>query len=338
MHRSGYRVVGFLLAALSLATPVLVGTAAPAQTSGPAIADAPSLSPGDAWTVRYSDGTRATRKFLREEAGVLIFQVSQTAPGGSASQGLLHLTHDLSTVRMLDAAGAELQRFDPHSLGLQFPLTVGKEWQGTARRFDEGKDAGTFAGTYKVVGIESVRVPAGTFRAFRVQGETYEVHAPTKRWRFIHWYAPDVRTEAKLAAMEPDGSVTEVELVESRPAGHVPRPARGATDASEAFLGVWEGHWKEMILAMRLTVERIEGDDVTAVYWRGAYIFPGLQRPSQQRVEGKLLDARTLRFEVWDDANSRWAEATYTLNSDGTLTGAWKSGDVTATGILKKEP
>jgi hypothetical protein len=81
---------------------------------------------------------------------------------------------------MVDAGGAELQRFDPHSLGLQFPLTVGKEWQSSSRRFDEGKDAGTFIGTYKVTAIETVTVPAGTFRAFRVEGQTYEVRAPTK--------------------------------------------------------------------------------------------------------------------------------------------------------------
>jgi hypothetical protein len=110
-----------------------------------------------------------------------------------------------------------------------------------------------------------------------------------------------------------------------------------AKEVSEAFLGLWEGHWKEMVLATRLTVERIEGDTVTAVYWRGAYIFPGLQRPSQQRVEGKFLDARTVRFEIWDDANSRWAEATYTLSSDGTLAARWSSGSVVATGVLKKE-
>jgi hypothetical protein len=139
--------------------------------------------------------------------------------------------------------------------------------------------------------------------------------------------------EVKLAAMEPDLSVTEVELVEFQPAGHVSTPARGAKDVSEAFLGVWEGLWKEMFLPMRLTVERIEGDNVTAMYWRGAYIFPGLQRPSQQRVEGTFVDAKTVRFEVWDDANQRWAEPTYTLNNDGTLTGTWRSGGVTATGI-----
>jgi hypothetical protein len=338
MRQSGHGAVGFLFAGLSLAALVLMGTAAPAQTSGPAMADQPTLVPGDTWTVRYSDGTRATRKFLREDAGVLVFEVSQTSQRGGAARGQLHLTRDLSTVRMLDAGGAELQRFDPHSLGLQFPLSVGKEWQGTCERFDEGRTAGTFAGTYKVVGIESVTVPAGMFQAFRLEGQTYEVQAPGKRWRFIHWYAPAVRNEAKLAAMDPDGNVTEVELVEFRPAGRVPPSAHKTRKGAEAFLGVWEGHWKENVLATRLTVERIEGDTVIAVYWRGAYIFPGLQRPSQQRVEGKFLDAKTLRFEVWDDANQRWAEATYTMNRDRTLSAKWRSGGVAATGILKKEP
>jgi hypothetical protein len=326
------------VAALSVAALALVGTTAPAQTSAPASVDAPSLTPGDAWTVRYSDGTRASKKFLREEAGILVFEVSQTPQGRGASQGLLHLTRDLSTVRLLDAAGMELQRFVPHSLGLQFPLTIGKVWQGTSQRVDAGKDAGTFVGRYTVTGIETVTVPAGTFRAFRVEGQTYEVRAPTNRWRFVHWYAPEVRTEVKLQATEPDGRVTEVELVEFRPASHVSLSARGTKEMSEAFLGVWEGHWKETLLAMRLTVERIEGDAVTAVYWRGAYMFPGLQRPSQQRVEGRFHDARTVRFEVWDDANSRWAEATYTLSTDGTLAARWSSGSVVVTGVLKKEP
>lgn len=137
MHRSGHGAVGFLMVGLSLASLVLGGTASPAQTSGPAIADAPSLTPGDTWTVRYSDGTRASTTFLKEDAGVLVFEVAQTSQRGGVSRGLLHRTRDLSTVRMLDAGGTELQRFDPHSLGLQFPLTVGKEWQGTCRRFDE---------------------------------------------------------------------------------------------------------------------------------------------------------------------------------------------------------
>jgi hypothetical protein len=308
-----------------------------AEIQGLSIADRPALAPGDTWKIRYSDGTKAKRKFLREENGILVFEVSQTSPRGDVSPGFLHLNRDLATVRMLDTSGAELQRFEPNSLGLQFPLVVGREWQGRCQRFDEGRDAGTFVGIYKVVGIESVTVPAGTFQTFRVEGQTYEVKAPGRRWRFVHWYAPEVRMEVKLQAMEPDGSPTEFELSEFVPTGQAPPPT-SLGKYSKAFLGLWEGYWKEMILATRLTVERIEGDIVTAVYWRGAYIFPGLQEPSQQRIEGRLLDEKTLRFEVWDDANDRWAEATYTMTGDVTLTGTWKSGDIVATALLKKEP
>ncbi len=308
-----------------------------AEVQDLSIADRPVLTSGDSWTIRYSNGARAKRKFLKEENGILVFEVSQSSPHGGTSRGLLHLNRDLATMRMLDAGGTELQRFEPNSLGLQFPLTVGREWQGRCQRFDEGRQAGTFVGAYKVIGKESVKVPAGTFQTFRVEGQTYEVKAPGRRWRFVHWYSPEVQMEVKLQALEPDGNPTEFELSEFRRANQVP-PLTALGQNSSWYLGVWEGHWREMILATRLIVERIEGDIITAVYWRGAYIFPGLQKPSQQRVEGRFLDAKTFRFEVWDDANSRWAEANYALADDGTLTGTWKSGDIVATAILKKEP
>jgi hypothetical protein len=308
-----------------------------AEIQGLTIADRPTLTPGDTWTIRYSDGTKAKRKFLREEKGILVFEVSQTSPGGDVSPGFLHLNRDLATVRMLDTSGAELQRFEPNSLGLQFPLAMGREWQGKCQRFDEGRDAGTFVGIYRVVRMESVTVPAGTFQTFRVEGQTYEVKAPGRRWRFVHWYAPEVRMEVRLQAMTPDGSPTEFELSEFVHAGKAPPPA-SLGQYSRAFLGVWEGYWEEMVLATRLTVERIEGDIVTAVYWRGAYIFPGLQKPSQQRIEGRFLDEKTVRFEVWDDANSRWAEATYSMTGQGKLAGTWKSGDIVATALLEREP
>ena len=73
------------------------------------------------------------------------------------------------------------------------------------------------------------------------------------------------------------------------------------------------------------------------IYWRGAYMFRGFRRPSQQRLEGKFLDEKTLRLDVWDDAGQRWAEVTYTLKSDGTLTGKWSSTAGVANATLKKE-
>ncbi len=313
-----------------------------AQAPGAVVADAPILVPGDTWTIRYSGGARAKKRFLREEAGVLIFEVFQTWQDGTTSKGLLHMTRELATVRMLGTDGTEHRRFDPYSLGLEFPLVVGKQWQGQCERFDEGKPAGAFLGAFRVVGLEEVAGPAGTFNTFRVEGETYERGDPKRVWRFTHWYAPEVRMEVRLRAVEPDGSVTEFELADFRPAGYTPPLAllapRKPGHGPEAFLGVWEGYWKEMILATKLTVEKIEGDTASVIYWRGAYVFPGLQRPRQQRAEGKFLDEKTLKVDIWDDAGQRWGEATYRLNPDGTLTGQWQSGGGMATATLQKEP
>ena len=114
------------------------GTIAAAQTQDQSIAANPSFAPGDTWTFRYSNGIRGLRKFLKEEAGVLVFEVAQTWQDGSTDRGFLHLTRDLSIVRMLGVDGTEHQRFDPHSLGLQFPLEVGREWEERCQRFDRG--------------------------------------------------------------------------------------------------------------------------------------------------------------------------------------------------------
>jgi len=330
-----------LLAAILAMLSCAVTTAA-AQTPAPLVADLPALTPGDTWTIRFSDGAWAKRTFLRETAGLLVFEVAQGWADGTSSPGLLHLTRDLATVRMADATGKELLRFDPHSLGLRFPLVMGKQWQDRCDRFDQGKPAGNFMGAFQVVGVEDVSGPAGTFRTFRVEGQTYELGNPAMVWRFTHWYAPAARMEVRLRAVEPDGKVTEFELADFRPAGYAPPPAllapHPAGQGPEAFQGVWEGYWKELTLATRLTVERIEGDTATVIYWRGAYVFPGLQRPRQQRAEGRFLDERTLRVPIWDDAGQRWAETIYILRADGTLAGQWQSGGGLATGTLRKEP
>ena len=297
-----------LMAAIMMAEGI-----AAAQVQELNVADTPSLVQGDTWTVRYSDGSRGKRKFLKEDAGILAFEVSHISKNGEVSQGILHPTRDLSIVKMLSIDGTEHRRFDPHSLGLQFPLAVGKEWQDRCQRFDQGRVVGTFVGTFKVVGTEAVVGPAGTFQTYRVEGQTCDLQDRAKIWRFIHWYAPEVRMEVKLQAVEPDGRWTQFELVEFRPAGHRP-PA--SVSVPDAFLGVWEGYWKETVLATKLTVENIEGDSATVIYWQGASRYPAFQAPSQQRAEGKFLDDRTLSLTVWDDARNRWADVTFTRNSD----------------------
>jgi hypothetical protein len=75
--------------------------------------------------------------------------------------------------------------------------------------------------------------------------------------------------EVRVRALEPDGGFTEFELSEFRPARFTPPRAllapRTPGQGRGTFLGVWDGHWKDMILATKLTVEKVEGDTAFVV-------------------------------------------------------------------------
>jgi len=57
-----------LVAAITIAEAM-----AAAQSQGPVVAEAPTLVRGDTWVIRYSDSATGTRKFLKEEPGLLVF-------------------------------------------------------------------------------------------------------------------------------------------------------------------------------------------------------------------------------------------------------------------------
>ena len=52
---------------------------------------------------------------------------------------------------------------------------------------------------FKVIGKESITVPAGTFDAFKVEGSGF-VEASGSRWHYVYWIAPD--TVRRFVAME----------------------------------------------------------------------------------------------------------------------------------------
>ncbi len=81
--------------------------------------------------------------------------------------------------------GKLVKEAKPHWGNLSFPLWVGKSW--TARYdFYDAKRHRTFDGTmwWKVVAYEDVTVPAGTFKAFKLEGRNPYVH-------FDMWYSPE---------------------------------------------------------------------------------------------------------------------------------------------------
>lgn len=94
------------------------------------------------------------------------------------------------------------QVFDPPIRFFKFPLQVGAEYPyayGLAAQ--KGSPARTRAeGTVKVVGWEDVTVPAGKFRALKVEakGSFQRLDANIRGWqRFVLWYVPEVKRPVK---------------------------------------------------------------------------------------------------------------------------------------------
>jgi hypothetical protein len=72
----------------------------------------------------------------------------------------------------------------------KWPLQVGKRWQYQGTLEDQ-KRKESVRDSYKVLGVESVAVPAGTFQAFQIVREVESVVVDQ------YWYAPDVRWYVK---------------------------------------------------------------------------------------------------------------------------------------------
>jgi len=85
--------------------------------------------------------------------------------------------------------------YDPADFGLTWPLWVGKRWSCQFVRRAAGEEDVPLLVTYECDGIDTVKVPAGTFRCLRI----WRRARPTKPGNYIDrisisWYAPEVGT------------------------------------------------------------------------------------------------------------------------------------------------
>ncbi|MBC5785458.1 hypothetical protein H8N03_21100 [Ramlibacter sp. USB13] len=82
------------------------------------------------------------------------------------------------------------------------PLAVGQRWENTEYWFSAPYH-GENRLTYKVVALEQVQVPAGTYEAFRITAEGWQVlrsHPAGSQGRVeqTYWYAPAARRIVKF--------------------------------------------------------------------------------------------------------------------------------------------
>lgn len=179
-----------LLAALAFSI-ALAGCESSGVSRTVQIAERPEWTTGDSWTYRGRGPAGAytvTRKVLRE--GIFAARDCYQIEAGDARYwytkqlGYLARTNGEKTVRI--AAPPE---------DWQWPLQVGKQWSATVTWTDSGEQERTYVltGVWMVEAYEEVKVPAGTFKAFKVSRREIESGASQD-----FWYSPQARGWIKI--------------------------------------------------------------------------------------------------------------------------------------------
>ena len=171
-------------------------------------ADATQLAPGDTWTYRTVDGYNRlprgnwTKTVTAATADGV--QVELRAESGAVEKFTFSAPGQLSAGALNPRATGRLEP----ALQLQpFPLEAGKRWsQSVARLNPEKYEKRTVKLNGKVKGWETVKVPAGEFRALKIERVMYlgddDAFRTQTRLTEYEWYVPELKHWAKLQSFE----------------------------------------------------------------------------------------------------------------------------------------
>lgn len=167
----------------------------------------PAYTVGDRWSYREIEGYSrlALRTRTREvtSAGAGDIRISGAA-NGEPERWRFSDPGTLASGPLSDRAAGELH---PRLQLLAFPLEPGKRWEQTVTRTDPATGAVrsvTLRG--KVLDWEVIRVPAGEFRALKIERRItlgdYDTFR-TETWRTEYeWYVPELKGAAKIEIWE----------------------------------------------------------------------------------------------------------------------------------------
>jgi hypothetical protein len=205
-----------LRAPVAAAALLLALCASGADDPGAAVAK-PQVKVGDRWTSR-------TTNLLRPNAPAVTVD-SRVVSTGPDEIVLVSKRRDREGevdsfwTSEWNAVALPTMTFTPHLGHFKFPLKVGASyvaaWEGIAKGSGW---RGKFEIQFKVTGWEDVTVPAGKFRALKLEGDgTYtRLDQAGGGWtRYAYWYVPEVKRFAKYTWVSEGMNVNQViELVE----------------------------------------------------------------------------------------------------------------------------
>jgi hypothetical protein len=173
------------------------------------IAERPIFTKGDRWHYNRRDKI-LSYEFIEEKDGELIFLVGWE--DGKKSKEMR--TPELNFTK------GYYETCDPYRGPFKFPLYVGKKWNYTHSSSKYKQSGGTGESTVidssvKVVAYEQIKVPAGTFWAYKIEENRVTRGAKSSRGYYATtWYSPEVRNTVKN---EEDNDVWNRELLKFTP-------------------------------------------------------------------------------------------------------------------------
>lgn len=175
---------GFSFRFMSLALITVFGAA---QAQDAQTVEKPGLKIGDSWSYLVLE---PISKAQQSTIDLVVSEVSETQ---------LKMTNKSSEVIAIydaDFAATNLAgvAYSPSIRALSFPMAAGKKWEHTNTRSHPTCGKSITELKNEVIGWEDVKVPAGTFRALRIDSDgNWRNSCGSGKLTYRFWYAPKVK-------------------------------------------------------------------------------------------------------------------------------------------------
>jgi hypothetical protein len=148
--------------------------------------DAPKWNVGDSWRYRYSN---------MKEWQYTVERVEEDSYVVDDYYGSHKNCFDRKTLQLLayiDPKGKKLTVYSPWFI--DFPIYVEKQWKKIFTSPPVGGSTDiTYLNEYKVISYEDATVPAGTFKAFKIELKQTNYGGRFASGKAYYWYSPEVK-------------------------------------------------------------------------------------------------------------------------------------------------
>ena len=194
-----------------------VCSSTPEKTRPPtrrAVAYFPKMQVGDKWMIQNQ-----TEKYYLEIVSV--------NPDGSFVRysrkdkrpmtRKFYFNNKFQLVKVQSLSGRVIMKPEPLITTLDFPLFVGKRWETKYDSYSIGGRIGEYVEKFRVLSYETVKTPAGEFKAFKIRrsGSHTDSTDSSALYTTIEWYSPEVKIYVKKIHSD----FSPMELVDYKLAG-----------------------------------------------------------------------------------------------------------------------